>query len=441
MTPYPKYKPSGIEWLGDIPEHWEVDKIKYHADIVNGSTPKSDKVDYWDGDIIWITPEDLGNINSIEIVDSKRRITNAGLNSCGTSLTPSGSLIISTRAPIGHIAISTNVTCTNQGCKSIVIKNRFLQNYFLYYYLFIAKDELQSLGQGSTFQELQGFRLKNFKLPLPSVEEQESIKFFINHRTRLIDTLISKKQKLIDLLKEYRTAIINHAVTKGFDPNVKMKDSGIEWLGDVPDGWIITSLKRLVQTKITDGPHETPIFVDDGVPFISAEAIQNGGINFSSKRGYISKELDIQYSTKCKPKRDDIFIVKSGSTTGKIAIVDTDENFNIWSPLALVRPNSKISAWYLYYALQSSYFQCQIQTKWSFGTQPNIGMNIIENLQVAFPPMLLEQQEIVNYIITKFRSLDVQIEKEQNFIGYLKEYRTALISEVVTGKVKVTEDD
>ena len=213
------------------------------------------------------------------------------------------------------------------------------------------------------------------------------------------------------------------------------KDSGVEWLGDVPEHWEIYHLKNIVSTKITDGPHETPIFTDDGVPFVSAEAIQNGGINFDSKRGYISQETDKIYSLKCKPRRDDIFIVKSGSTTGKIGYVSTDINFNIWSPLALVRANKSNSPLYLSYFLSSSLFQKQVQMNWSFGTQPNIGMKVLENLQVICPP-LSEQKSIANYLDTKTaqcdRKIDLLTQKATQY-GKLKQ---SLINETVTRGVE-----
>ena len=140
------------------------------------------------------------------------------------------------------------------------------------------------------------------------------------------------------------------------------KDSGIEWLGEIPAHWRNIALKRLVKIPITDGPHETPKFTVEGVPFISAEAVIDGKIDFSKARGYISYELDKVYSRKCKPKKGDIFIVKSGSTTGKVALVDTDRNFNIWSPLALVRSKSEyINSLFLFAAVQSDYFRKQVE--------------------------------------------------------------------------------
>ena len=219
-----------------------------------------------------------------------------------------------------------------------------------------------------------------------------------------------------------------------------MKPSGVEWIGDVPEGWAAFSLKRLVSTKITDGPHETPEFVEYGVPFLSAESVKDNKIDFDLKRGHITKEQDIIYSNKCKPQKDDLFIVKSGSTTGKVAIVETNLDFNIWSPLALVRCNLKRAVpKFIFYSLISQYFQRQIQLFWSFGTQPNIGMGVIENLKVAVASVD-EQKEIVFYLDQKTTQIDIAISGIQQEITLLQEYRQALIFETVTGKVDVRDN-
>ena len=211
------------------------------------------------------------------------------------------------------------------------------------------------------------------------------------------------------------------------------KDSGVEWIGEIPEHWEVKHLKNIVSVKITDGPHETPVFTDDGIPFISAEAIQNGGVNFDSKRGYISKETDGIYSLKCKPRKNDIFIVKSGSTTGKIGYVSTDINFNIWSPLALVRANKVNYSRHLFYFLSSSFFQRQVQMYWSLGTQPNIGMKVLENLQVVIPP-LPEQKSIALYLDTKTAQINRKIDLLTQKAKRYEELKRSLINETVIGK-------
>lgn len=210
------------------------------------------------------------------------------------------------------------------------------------------------------------------------------------------------------------------------------KPSGIDWIREIPEHWERVCLKRIVEIKVTDGPHETPVFVEEGVPFISAESIKSNSVDFNYKRGYISKELDIEYSKKCKPQKHDIFIVKSGSTTGKVAYVDFDDDFNIWSPLALVRCCPKIAlSKFTFYALQSEYFQKEIQLNWSFGTQPNIGMNVIENLKFVLPP-LSEQTAIANYLDRKTAEIDQTIADKEALIGLYEEEKKGLINEAVT---------
>jgi type I restriction enzyme, S subunit len=212
----------------------------------------------------------------------------------------------------------------------------------------------------------------------------------------------------------------------------RYKPSGVEWIGDIPEHWEVLPLKYLVSTKVTDGPHETPQIIDDGVPFVSAESVRDGKIDFNLKRGFISKEQDLIYSKKCKPRRDDIFIVKSGSTTGKIAYVDFDCDFNIWSPLALVRTtNRKAYSRYVYHFLQTDFFQDQVRFSWSFGTQPNIGMNVIENLKVIVPTRP-EQAPIAKYLDEKTAQLDKLIEGKRNLIALLKEERSGIINNAVT---------
>jgi len=215
------------------------------------------------------------------------------------------------------------------------------------------------------------------------------------------------------------------------------KDSGVEWIGGIPKKWNLISLKHLVSTKITDGPHETPEFVDEGIPFLSVESVQDNKLDFNRKRGFITEETHKEYSKKCKPQRDDVFLVKSGSTTGKSTIVETDEEFNIWSPLCIIRSDkSKVTPRFTFTSLQSFYFRRFVELGWSFGTQPNIGMGVIENIRIIVPP-LSEQTQIVKYLDEQTQKIDSTVEKESQRIELLKEYRQSLISEVVTGKVDV----
>ena len=216
LNPNVKMKDSGIEWVGEVPEHWGVKRLKRIFNIYNGSTPKSTDPVNWDGDIVWITPDDLGSLNSKYIEDSARNITEVGYKSCGTTLAPKSSIIISTRAPIGHLGIANTTLCTNQGCRSLVPKSRANSSYF-YYLLIRAKSKLNSEGQGATFMELSKGKLGMIFLCNPSLEEQKQISDYLNSETSRIDTLIEKINKHIELLKEHKTSLISHVVTGKVD--------------------------------------------------------------------------------------------------------------------------------------------------------------------------------------------------------------------------------
>jgi type I restriction enzyme S subunit len=217
----------------------------------------------------------------------------------------------------------------------------------------------------------------------------------------------------------------------------ELKESGIEWIGKIPKEWNRTKLKNLVKIKITDGPHESPEFIDEGIPFLSAESIVNSKLSFENKRGYISEEQHRIYEQKSKVILNDILFCKSGSTTGKSALVETTDNFGIWSPLAIIRANEKINYKNLFYFMQSTIFRKQVENFWSFGTQPNIGMGTLENLFIAFGRKEKEQSLIASFLDKKCAEFDGIIEKKERIISKLEEAKKSLISEVVTGKVKI----
>ena len=445
MKKYETYKDSGIDWIGEIPSHWEVKRFGHLFSFSRGlGITKQDLKDEGIPCINYgeihskfgfsVNPE----IHRLKCVEEEYLVT------ADKSLLKRGDFVFADTSEdiegSGNFTVLDSDIPTFAGYHTVIARHENGNHYKYLAYSFDSlefRNQIRSAVSGIKVFSITNAILKSSKVQLPSYPEQTAIAIYLDRKTAEIDELIADKKRLLQLYEEEKTAIINQAVTKGINPDVPMKDSGIEWLGEIPDHWLATSLKRLVSTKITDGPHETPAFLLEGVPFASAESVKNGKIDFNFIRGYISSEDDEKYSKKCKPKKDDIFIVKSGSTTGKIALVDFDKNFNIWSPLALVRVNQKVNFLFMYYSLQSDYFQDSIRLFWSFGTQPNIGMNVIENLKVAFAPDIKEQLEIVHHIEKNCLHIDGQIAKIKKLIDLLSEYRTALISEVVTGKVKV----
>ena len=215
-------------------------------------------------------------------------------------------------------------------------------------------------------------------------------------------------------------------------PYKTYKDSGVKWIGDIPEHWDRVRIKNLVSTKVTDGPHETPEWQLEGIPFLSAEAIKGNEIDLNYKRGFISKEQHEEYCKKSKVEKGDILFCKSGSTTGKSALVSTEIDFGIWSPLAIIRAEkTKVDNHYLFQSIQSGMFRNQVETSWTFGTQPNIGMGSLENLWIAIPT-LKEQTQIANYLNHKTEQLDTLIAKKEQLIKLLEEERKAVINQAIT---------
>jgi type I restriction enzyme S subunit len=438
MNSYPTYKASGIEWLGDIPEHWNSISLKHLLEVKDGTHDTPAYIDNISEGYPLVTSKDVSNgeldFEKCKYISSEDyiEINNRSNVEYGDLIMPMigtiGSPIkVKTQRPfsIKNLALFKNNKLVNVDYLCYVIGSNLVETQF----------DLQSSGGVQGFVALDTLRnLKVFKI---SFIEQTAIANYLDDKTSKLDQLIKNKKAQIAQLKEIRQIEINTAVTKGLNPTAKLKPSGIEWLGDVPEHWEVKRLKQIVSTKITDGPHTTPDFVDEGVPFISASAINHNRINFERFRGYITEELDAEYSEKVKPQRNDIFIVKSGATTGRIACVETDMNFNIWSPLALVRSNPNRTYYkYIFFQLQSQVFKTQIELGWSFGTQENIGMGILECLFLAVPQQK-EQTAIANYLDEKTSKLDQLVNNLENQIAQLQEVRKIEIFNAVTGKIKV----
>ena len=218
----------------------------------------------------------------------------------------------------------------------------------------------------------------------------------------------------------------------------KMKDSGIEWIGEIPEGWSVSKVLHCLSMPITDGPHTTPILYDTGIPFVSAEAVScgNGRIDFSHIRGYISEQFYKECCQKYVPEIDDIYMIKSGATTGRVAIVDTTRVFTIWSPLAVFRCNKDcMLPKFLYYYLQSPAFQKEVEFGWTFGTQQNVGMRSLEQMKVCVP-QLNKQDTIANYLDYQCSQIDLLLQKALTSIEEHKKLKQAVITQAVTKGVR-----
>ena len=419
---YPAYQDSKLEWAKTLPEHWLAKHLKRNVRLL---TEKIDtrkcpvgleNLEGWTGRFIQTESDFQGEGVGFEVDD----------------------ILFGKLRP--YLAKAWLADRSGEAIGDFHVLRPFegVIPRFIQYQLLTR--EVIDLVDGSTYgakmpRASWGF-LGCLELPTPPTEEQLAIASFLDRETAKTDALIAEQQRLIELLQEKRQAVISHAVTKGLNPDAPMKDSGVEWLGEVPEHWEIRAIKHLVSTPVTDGPHETPELVDEGVPFISAEAVSSGSLDFNRKRGFITKEEHERFSMKYIPAKYDIYMVKSGATTGVTAIVETDDEFNIWSPLAAIRCGNLVNPYYLLAFMRSRNFQSAVMLGWNFGTQQNIGMKVIENLAVAVPP-IDEQRICLEHLETLLKPLQNQLELASTSINLLQERRSALISAAVTGQIDV----
>lgn len=434
---YPAYKDSGIAWLGEVPSHWEVGGLKRYVAIIGGSTPKSEIEDYWDGSIPWVTPADLSRLSDFWISDTLRKITPAGLASCGTTLVPAGSVILSTRAPIGSLGIAKVELCTNQGCKALVPSR--IDEKFLAYLLSISSDELNVRGRGSTFLELSADELGAFRIAFPPPTEQQSIAAFLDRETAKIDALVAEQERLIALLREKRQAVISHAVTKGLNPDTPMKDSGIEWLGAIPAHW--TSVKLGRASFMQEGPGlRTWQFTAEGTRVICVTNITDAGIDFSRLEKFISTEEYQRAYQNFTVDSGDVLLSSSGNSWGKVAVYDGDEKVILNTSTIRLRQSEEagLTNQYIAFLLQSDAVRDQLELAMTGACQPNFGPTHLNSVMIALPSTN-DQDAIVDFLSAACSKLESLIAEAQSAITLLQERRAALISAAVTGKIDVRE--
>lgn len=307
---------------------------------------------------------------------------------------------------------------------------------YLYYWMSALKDKgfIDVICNKSTIAHFTAEKVQAVPVLFPSPEEQSAIATFLDRETANIDALVAEQEKLIELLKEKRQAVISHAVTKGLDPNVPMKDSGVEWLGEVPEHWDRIQLGKLCR-QVSDGPHFSPAYVDDGIMFISARNIKVDGWSLDDAK-FISEEDYQEFSKRVIPEKGDLLYTKGG-TTGIARVVDIDEKFQVWVHVAVLKIFQEIvSAYFLAYALNSAgcFEQSQLFTRGA--TNNDLGLTRMIKIWLALPP-LQEQCSIVSFLDAETGRLDKLITESQRAIDLLKERRSALISAAVTGKIDV----
>ena len=432
-----KMRDSGIPWIVEVPEGWGMSPLKYNYNILAGATPDSTKQNFWDGNIKWITPADY-KTKDVYVSFGKRNLTSAGYKACSTHMLPKGSIVISKRAPIGSVAITTSDLCTNQGCLGLVAKNKFVNNKYFYYVLSIYDDVLNLYGSGTTFKEISANVFSNIEFPSPSVTIQNSIADFLDSKCSEIDALIENLRARMESVKEYKKAVITEAVTKGLDKDAKMKDSGVEWIGEVPEGWKICKVKQ-ISNKITDGAHISPNTTNGEFKFLSVTNMNDtGALDFVNCLKINSVQYAYLVKTGCQPKKDDVLISKDG-TIGKTTVV-SDNNFVVASSLVIIRPNQlKIRPKYLKYCLMSNIVQEQLLSVLAGSALKRVSIEKNANLKFVYTYDMTTQQQIIDYLDSKCSEIDTLLQNYEDQIATLEEYKKSLIYEYVTGKKEVPE--
>jgi|694.fasta_scaffold17076_9 restriction endonuclease S subunit len=409
---YQKYKDSGVEWLGEIPEHWDIWKVTHgFKNVGSGTTPKSDNSTFYDGDIPWITTSEL---RETLIEDTSQKVTQEALkNHSALKVYPKGSIAIAMYgATIGRLGILGIDATVNQACY-VFSESEIFHLPFFYYWLWMHRPNLIALSAGGGQPNLSQDDLKQLRLPTPTLNEQEKIAQFLDYKTKQIDELIKKKETLIEKLDEKRTAIISHAVTKGLDSSVPIKDSGVEWLGDIPKHWEVKKLQYIGRLKSGENIISQQIDKEGLYPVFGGNGL----------RGYFdSYTHDGHY----------ILIGRQGALCGNINYA----NGKFWASehAVVITPSINFDVYWLGELLKAMNLN-QYSTS---AAQPGLSVEQISRVKTPFPP-IYEQKQISKHLDQKTTQIDQQKAKIKQAIELLKEYRTSLITNAVTGKIDVSQ--
>jgi len=424
---YEEYKDSGIEWLGEVPSHWTVCKVKHKYSFKTGATPSSGKKEFYDGEIKWAN---ISDINGGIIHDTVKHITDEAVRSCSMTISPKGSLLYSFKLSVGQVAFCGDDMYTNEAITTFESNTQNLR--YLYYIApqFIIHNANRNIYNAPLLnQDL----IKNALIVLPPIEEQLAIASYLDEKCGKINGAIDVQKKKIDLLNELKQTIITNAVTKGLNPDAPMKDSGVEWIGKVPMHWEVmkTSLAFLgIGSGTTPSTCRKEYYTEgDGLYWLQTGDLNDGEITDTSKK--ITSLAADECNLKFYPT-DSVVIAMYGATIGKVGLLKISTSTN---QACCVLPKSKrcipAFAFYLFIGAKK-----QLLIDAMGGGQPNISQDIIKKLKVSIPP-ISEQRIIVDHIADEVSRIDAQISKANRRIELLNELKQSVITEAVTGKIKV----
>jgi len=425
---YPKYKPSGVEWLGDVPEGWEVKRIGYYF------KERREKVSDKDYPALSVTKNgivpQLDTAAKTDDGDNRKRVCSGDfvINSRSDRKGSSGASDLD-----GSVSLICTVLCPQEHVHTPFIHHLLRSQPF--------QEEFYRNGKGivADLWSTNYSEMRNILLGMPPLPEQTAIAKFLDRETAKIDDLVAEQRRLMELLKEKRQAVISHAVTKGLNPRAPMKPSGIDWLGDVPQTWTVIKLGRAVFMQEGPGLRNWQ-FTDEGTRVICVTNITETGIDFTRLEKFISTE---EYNSSYRHftvQHGDVLLSSSGNSWGKVAIYEGEEDVILNT--STIRLNQSkdapLNRDYIALLLQSDTVREQLGLAMTGSCQPNFGPTHLNSVMVAIPSTD-EQAAIVAALKNETAELDALTAEAQRAIDLLQERRTALISAAVTGQIDVRD--
>lgn len=437
---YPKYKASGVEWLGDVPEHWEVKRLRFAADF---NPPKSELSYLHEETLVSFLPmEAIGEDGSLNL-DREKTI---GELEGGYTYFRDGDIAFAKITPCyenGKGALMRGLTNgIGFGTTELIVArpkpNQTVGNYL--HYLFISPD-FRSIGESHMYgaggqKRVPDAFVRNFATALPPLPEQTAIAAFLDRETGKIDALVAEQRRLMELLKEKRQAVISHAVTRGLNPAAPMKDSGIEWLGEVPVHWQVGGMTKYL-SSIVDYRGRTPTKVDEGVFLLTARNIRNGKMDYIASQEFIPESEYEDVMRRGKPELGDV-VFTTEAPLGQVANMDRTDVALAQRVLKFRGQAGVLNNYFLKYWLMGSFAQADMERLATGSTALGLKGSKVVQLRLCLPPDS-EQLEIVSFLEAELAKFDALIAEAQRAIDLLQERRTALISAAVTGQIDVRE--
>lgn len=424
---YDEYQNSGAQWLGEVPKTWELTRLGTR--FIERRTKVSD-IDYPALSVTkqGILPQ-LENAAKTKDGDN-RKLVKAGDFVINSRSDRKGSSGVSDRD--GSVSL-INIVLEPKG-----IHPKYSQ-HLLKSYAFI--EEYYRVGRGivADLWTTRYDEMRTVTIAVPSYEEQTAIANFLDKKTAQIDEAIAIKEKQIELLKERKQIIIQQAVTQGLNPNAPMKDSGVDWIGYIPEHWEAIKLGHLVKILV-DGTHHSPkSFTEGDFLYITSKNIKEKGVDLRDI-SYISKKDHEEIYARCPVKQGDVLYIKDGAMAGVATVNQIKEPFSLLSSVALIRPTERVLAEYFKHFLNSEVIRGYLKTQIVGGAITRLTLELINRFKVVVPP-INEQEKLVDHINYESSKFERALLLQQQQIEKLKEYKTTLINSAVTGKIKVPEVD